>query len=100
MAVEKMSTDEIEQNLADLNQGLSEPWSIEDAKLHKVFQFSDFISAFGFMAQAAIFAEKMNHHPEWFNVYNRVQVDLSTHEADGITERDFELARNMESMIT
>lgn len=71
-------------------------WSIEDGKLHREFIFANFVEAFGFMTQAAILAEKANHHPEWFNVYKKVVVDLTTHEAGGITERDFSLAKQME----
>lgn len=59
----------------------------------KSFRFADFNGAFGFMARVALMAEKMDHHPEWFNVYNRVEVTLSTHDADGLTERDVKLAR-------
>jgi 4a-hydroxytetrahydrobiopterin dehydratase len=68
-------------------------WQVVDGKLHKVYQFPDFIHAFGFMATAALAIEKMGHHPEWFNVYNRVTVDLTTHDAQGITERDVDLAK-------
>lgn len=96
MTIEKLSAAEIEKRLEELNQGLSEGWTIENDQLKKDFEFSDFITAFGFMSQVAISAEKMNHHPEWFNVYNRVEVNLSTHEAGGITERDFQLAHKME----
>lgn len=60
--------------------------------IQRSFVFHDFNAAFGFMAQVALKAEKMNHHPEWFNVYNRVDVTLSTHDADGLTHRDVELA--------
>src|SRR5262249_48657461 len=68
-------------------------WKVVNGKLHRDFQFSDFIHAFGFMATAALAIEKMGHHPEWFNVYNRVSVDLTTHDAQGITAKDVELAR-------
>ena len=71
--------------------GLSD-WSVVEGKLHKEYQFSDFVSAFGFMAAAALCAERKNHHPEWFNVYNTVRVDLSTHDAWGIKTWDVELA--------
>ena len=71
-------------------------WSIESGKLHKAFQFNSFIEAFGFMTKAAIAAEAMNHHPEWFNVYNKVTVDLTTHDLGGISTFDFELAKRME----
>ena len=63
----------------------------------RTFTFDDFNAAFGFMARVAMIAEKMNHHPEWFNVYNRVEVTLSTHDADGLTERDLKLAKAMDS---
>lgn len=71
-------------------------WSIVDGKLHKEFTFADFVEAFGFMASAALCAERRNHHPEWFNVYNRVRVDLATHDAGGITEFDLDLARDFD----
>src|SRR6058998_1521196 len=70
-----------------------EGWTVVQGKLHREYKFTDFVHAFGFMATAAIAIEKMNHHPEWFNVYNRVTVDLTTHDASGITSRDVELAR-------
>ena len=60
------------------------------------FKFHDFTQAFGFMAQIAVIAESRNHHPEWFNVYNRVQVTLTTHDAGGLTMKDIELARTMD----
>lgn len=66
--------------------------------LQKSYAFTDFNVAFGFMTQVALQAEKMDHHPEWFNVYNRVDVVLSTHDAGGITERDFRLAQFMDSV--
>ncbi|HEY1243311.1 MAG TPA: 4a-hydroxytetrahydrobiopterin dehydratase [Hyphomicrobiaceae bacterium] len=62
----------------------------------KTFTFPDFNAAFGFMTRAALVAEKMNHHPEWFNVWNRVDVTLSTHDAGGLTERDLKLAEAMD----
>ena len=60
------------------------------------FQFKDFNAAFAFMTRAALLAEKMDHHPEWFNVYNRVEVTLSTHDAGGLTEKDIALAKAMD----
>ena len=68
-------------------------WAVVNAKLHREYRFPDFVHAFGFMATAAIAIEKMNHHPEWFNVYNKVIVDLTTHDAGGITQKDVDLAR-------
>ena len=67
-------------------------WSYENGKLHREFCFEDFNRAFSFMTAVALVAERMDHHPEWFNVYNRVVVDLATHDAGGVTELDFELA--------
>ncbi len=91
---------ECKSELAALNTDLSRPWQLEDDKLTKTFTFSNFVTAFGFMTQAAIVAEKLSHHPEWFNVYKTVKVQLTTHEADGISEKDFDLARRMEKLAT
>ena len=73
-------------------------WAIEGDKLHRLYKFADFVTAFGFMASAALVAERMNHHPEWFNVWSTVRVHLVTHDAAGITALDFELARAMEAI--
>jgi 4a-hydroxytetrahydrobiopterin dehydratase len=72
-------------------------WAVVDGKLHKEYKFADFIHAFGFMATSALGIEKMNHHPEWFNVYNRVTVDLATHDAGGITSKDVDLAKLLDA---
>ena len=89
----------IERQLGKLNEtAKSAPWTIENDKLHKEFVFADFIEAFGFMTRAAIAAESMNHHPEWFNVYKKVTVDLTTHEAGGISQLDFDLAAKMDKL--
>lgn len=72
-------------------------WTVQNEKLHRQFVFDDFVTAFAFMARIALIAERMNHHPEWFNVYNRVTVDLTTHDAGGITELDVSLASSMNS---
>ncbi len=66
--------------------------------IHKTYRFESFIDAFGFMSRCAFVAEKMNHHPEWFNVYDRVEVTLSSHDAGGLTERDINLAHAMDRM--
>jgi 4a-hydroxytetrahydrobiopterin dehydratase len=63
----------------------------------RTFRFKDFNEAFGFMARVALLAEKMDHHPEWFNVYNRVEVTLATHDAGGVTEKDIAMARAMDA---
>jgi 4a-hydroxytetrahydrobiopterin dehydratase len=89
----RMSEAEIKTALADLPE-----WSLKDGKLHREYAFSDFIHAFGFMATAAMGIEKMNHHPEWFNVYHRVVVDLTTHDAGGISAKDFALAMMLENL--
>ena len=73
-------------------------WSIKNSKLHREYVFSNFVQAFGFMTEVALIAERADHHPEWFNVYKTVVVDLTTHEADGVTERDFVLAKKMEEI--
>lgn len=75
-------------------------WGLEQNKLHREYAFKNFVEAFGFMTQIAMIAEKSNHHPEWFNVYNKVVIDLTTHEAGGITTRDFSLAKQMEEYFT
>jgi len=93
MGLTKLSDDQIKEKLQEL-QG----WQLVNGKLHKEFQFKDFNQAFGFMTRAAIHAEKMNHHPEWFNVYNKLKVDLMTHDADGITENDVKLAKILNSL--
>ena len=73
-------------------------WNVQNAKLHREYKFPDFAHAFGFMATAAPLIEKMNHHPEWANVYNRVTVDLATHDAGGITKKDLDLASLLEGI--
>ena len=85
---------------AQITAGLaSNPsWTVQQGKLHREYKFSDFAHAFGFMATAAPLIEKMNHHPEWSNVYNRVTVDLSTHDAGGITQKDLDLAGVLEAI--
>lgn len=88
MRLPKLSTEEVDEELKQLTG-----WQVRDAKLHREYKFTDFIHAFGFMATAAMAIEKMNHHPEWLNVYNRVTVDLTTHDSGGITKNDVELAR-------
>lgn len=90
---DRLSDEDVTSRLDDLDG-----WSLEDGKLHRDFKFGSFVEAFGFMSSAAIEAEKMDHHPEWFNVYNKVSVDLTTHDAGGITELDFRLAAKMNAL--
>ena len=87
------------QSAADeLNRGLAHPWTLTDTTLENAFAFRDFVTAFGFMTQVAILAESRNHHPDWHNVYRTVRVSLSTHDAGGLTARDFELAQRMSEL--
>jgi 4a-hydroxytetrahydrobiopterin dehydratase len=86
-----------EDQIANAVAGL-DGWSVADGKLHKEYRFTDFVEAFAFMTAAALCAERKNHHPEWFNVYKTVRVDLMTHDAGGITELDVELAREMDAL--
>ena len=75
-----------------------EGWEVVDGALHREFRFDDFVNAFGFMARVALVAEKMDHHPDWSNVWNRVVVDLRSHDANAITERDVRLATRMNEL--
>ncbi|MCA9530240.1 MAG: 4a-hydroxytetrahydrobiopterin dehydratase [Myxococcales bacterium] len=70
-------------------------WVRQGDRIRRVFEFRDFVEAFGFMARAALVAEKLDHHPDWKNVYSKVEVELTTHSAKGLSEADFELARAM-----
>jgi len=90
----RLSQLDIEEQLKDLPG-----WSVVNEKLHKEFQFDSFNQAFGFMTRAAMEIEKMNHHPEWFNVYNRITVELTTHDAGGITKNDVNLAKILNSLV-
>lgn len=84
----------------ELQEGLSQlpGWSLQAGKLHREYAFTDFVAAFGFMASAALVAQAMDHHPEWFNVWNKVRIDLTTHDAGGITALDVKLAQAMEQL--
>ena len=92
-----MATKLSESDVRSALRGLS-GWTVLDGKLHREYQFAYFIHAFGFMTSAAIVAEAMGHHPEWFNVYNRLTVDLTTHDAGGISAKDLELAAKLDSL--
>jgi 4a-hydroxytetrahydrobiopterin dehydratase len=83
----KLSGSEIESAISNLGA-----WAIKDSKLHRSFKFENFIEAFTFMTEIALQAEKMDHHPEWFNVYNTVKIDLMTHDVNGISDHDIKLA--------
>ena len=73
-------------------------WEVEENKLRKTFEFETFVEAFGFMSRVALLAEKLNHHPEFQNVYNLVTIELTTHDVGGISDLDFELANRIERL--
>lgn len=104
-SVLQQTTFQIEPIMTPLSQDARQPllaalpgWTpVQDRDaIHKSFKFADFNAAFGFMTRVALHADKVDHHPEWFNVYNRVDITLSTHDANGLTQRDIDLARFIE----
>jgi len=90
----RLQPHEIEANLASIPS-----WRHTDGKLEREFRFADFSAAFAFMTRVAEVANRVNHHPDWRNVWNRVEIALSTHDAGGITERDFALARAIDGVV-
>lgn len=94
---ETLSGDERDTTLARLADA---GWSVVEGRdaIRKTFRFSSFVDAFGWMTRAAFLAEKMNHHPEWTNVYNRVEVELTTHDAGGLTSLDVTLAERLDAL--
>lgn len=94
--VKRLTDDERKAALAELTDWAHDPK--RDA-LTRTFKFSDFVEAFGFMTRVAILAEKADHHPEWHNVYNRVEVLLTTHDAKGLSQRDVDLARRIDATV-
>jgi 4a-hydroxytetrahydrobiopterin dehydratase len=93
MVKEKLTDKEITTAIAELPE-----WKVVDGKLNRAFKFKNFVEAFAYMTKVAIVAEKMDHHPEFFNVYNRVVIDLSTHDVDGISALDVELAKKINTL--
>ena len=93
-----MKRDKLERQAISDELAKLEGWSLGDSgkSITKSYKFKNFVEAFGFMTESALAAEKLDHHPEWFNVYSKVDVTLSTHSADGLTELDFKLAGLME----
>jgi 4a-hydroxytetrahydrobiopterin dehydratase len=91
--MKKLTQSELDTAIAQLSG-----WKIANNKLNKTFKFKDFVEAFGFISKVAIVSEKMDHHPELFNVYNRVVIDLTTHDADGITILDVDLAQKINEL--
>ena len=72
-------------------------WSLDEGRLYREIEFADFVQAFGFMARVALIAEKMNHHPDWWNSYRTVRIHLMSHDVNGISERDFALAARIDA---
>ncbi len=89
-----LSNDEITHAIKDMMG-----WYVVNGKLHKEYLFDTFNAAFGFMTRAAMEIEKANHHPEWFNVYNKLVIDLVTHDAGGITKNDLDLAKTLDTLV-
>ncbi len=87
MTYTKLSSEQISSKLTELPG-----WKLHDSKLQREFTFIDFVEAFGFMSRVALLAETAGHHPEWFNVYNIVRIDLATHDVGGISQADIDLA--------
>jgi len=93
MPIEKLAPAEVERRLGELPA-----WVLDRHKLYRQFTFDNFVEAFGFMTRVALLAEAMDHHPEWSNVYNRVNIHLTTHDAGGISARDFTLAARIDAL--
>ena len=94
MRPQKLASDVIEQHLQQCPH-----WALDQGKLYRRFVFDDFVAAFGFMSRVALLAEAMNHHPEWSNVWNSVEIHLTTHDAGGISDLDFQLARKIDGLL-
>lgn len=90
----RMTDDQVQSALTELPH-----WSVVDGKLHREIKLADFNAAWGLMSRVALVAEQMNHHPEWFNVYNTVRIDLTTHDVGGISDSDFALATRINDFL-
>jgi 4a-hydroxytetrahydrobiopterin dehydratase len=88
-----LTSEEIHDHLKNLHE-----WTIKDHKLHKQFQLENFVQAFGFLTRIALVAERQDHHPEIFNVYNKVEINLTTHDCSGISRKDFQLAQAIDQL--
>ena len=93
--MKKLSDEDVQSKLASLPN-----WTLQNGKLHREYKFANFVEAFGWMTSAALTAEKQDHHPEWFNVWNKVVVDLTTHDAGGVTQSDVDLAKTMNELVS
>ena len=89
----KLTQEQIKDALSSLKG-----WSLREGKFHRELRFKDFNEAWGFMSRVALIAEKMDHHPEWFNVYHTVRIDLSTHDVGGLSDKDVALAQKMNEL--
>ena len=94
MAAQPLGSSQIASLASDLPA-----WRLVDGKLHRELRFADFSEAFGFMTRVALAAEQLGHHPEWSNVWNRVVIDLTTHDSGGLTSLDVELARRIDALV-
>ena len=94
MGIARLTEQEVEAALEQLAG-----WTLQDGKFYQKFRFDDFVSAFGFMTSVALLAEKMDHHPEWSNVYNTVEIYLTTHDAQGLSQRDVALAEAITALV-
>jgi 4a-hydroxytetrahydrobiopterin dehydratase len=95
MAREKLSEVEITSRLPEIPG-----WELTDGKLQRIFTFDNFVQAFGFMSSVALLAESMNHHPDWSNVYHQVTIGLNSHDVGGISQRDFDLAKQINGLTS
>lgn len=91
---QKLTEAEVQARLVDVPG-----WTLVEGKLHRAWHFPSFVQAFGFMTQVALLAEAMNHHPDWMNVYNRVTIDLHTHDVGGLSGWDFTLAQRINALV-
>ena len=89
----------IEQKKLDYFKEKNPTWTINNKTIKKEFKFDNFIDAFGFMSKVALLSEKMDHHPNWQNIYNKVTIELTTHDKGGITNNDIKLAESIEELI-
>ena len=94
MPAKKLTSNEIQALMVK-----AKGWSVVNGKLHRAFECKDFVTAFGNMTRVALIAESMNHHPEWFNVWNKVVIDLTTHSVSGISDYDFALAEKINAVF-
>ena len=94
--IQKLSIQEIQKALPTINKWSLDP---EEKSITRTFEFENFVEAWGFMTKVAMLAEKHDHHPEWFNVYNQVRITLTTHDAGGVSKRDVELAEEINALL-